>query len=62
MTDTSIAIALVVLVTYLFLQSVSATLIPTVAIFVSVVGTFIGMGALDPQSVSLNLPEVEDVP
>lgn len=41
-----IAIILVVLVTYLFLQRVSATLIPTIAIFVSVIGTFIGMQAL----------------
>ncbi len=41
-----IAILLVVLVTYIFLQSVNATLIPTVAIFVSIIGTFIGMGAL----------------
>jgi multidrug efflux pump len=41
-----IAIILVVLVTYLFLQSVNATIIPTVAIFVSIIGTFIGMSAL----------------
>jgi multidrug efflux pump len=41
-----IAIILVVLVTYLFLQKVNATLIPTIAIFVSVIGTFIGMMAL----------------
>jgi multidrug efflux pump len=41
-----IAIILVVLVTYLFLQRVRATLIPTIAIFVSVIGTFIGMLAL----------------
>ncbi len=41
-----IAIVLVVLVTYLFLQSVRATLIPTLAIFVAVIGTFIGMQAL----------------
>jgi len=41
-----IAIILVVLVTYLFLQSVSATLIPTIAILVAVIGTFIGMMAL----------------
>jgi len=41
-----IAIILVVLVTYLFLQKVNATLIPTIAIFVSVVGTFAGMLAL----------------
>jgi multidrug efflux pump len=47
-----IAILLVVLVTYLFLQSVRATLVPTAAILVSVVGTFIGMLAL---GYSLNL-------
>ncbi len=41
-----IAVALVVLVTYLFLQNFNATLIPTVAIFISLVGTFIGMAAL----------------
>lgn len=41
-----IAIILVVLVTYLFLQNFNATLIPTIAIFVSVVGTFIGMAGL----------------
>lgn len=41
-----IAIILVVLVTYIFLQSVNATIIPTVAIFVSVIGTFIGMASL----------------
>ncbi len=41
-----IAIVLVVLVTYLFLQNVRATLIPTLAIFVAVIGTFIGMAAL----------------
>jgi multidrug efflux pump len=41
-----IAIILVVLVTYLFLQKINATLIPTIAIFVSVVGTFAGMLAL----------------
>ncbi|MDX1409197.1 MAG: efflux RND transporter permease subunit, partial [Saprospiraceae bacterium] len=41
-----IAIILVVLVTFLFLQNVYATLIPTLAIFVSVVGTFIGMQIL----------------
>lgn len=41
-----IAIILVVLVTYLFLQKVNATLIPTIAIFVSVIGTFSGMLAL----------------
>ena len=41
-----IAIILVVLVTYLFLQKINTTLIPTIAIFVSVIGTFIGMSAL----------------
>jgi len=41
-----IAIILVVLVTYLFLQSINSTLIPTIAIVVSIIGTFIGMSAL----------------
>ncbi|MCB1775144.1 MAG: efflux RND transporter permease subunit, partial [Gammaproteobacteria bacterium] len=41
-----IAIILVVLVTYLFLQKFTTTLIPTIAIFVSVIGTFTGMSAL----------------
>jgi multidrug efflux pump len=41
-----IAIILVVAVTYLFLQSVRATIIPTVAIIVAVVGTFAGMQML----------------
>lgn len=41
-----IAIILVVLVTYLFLQNINATLIPTIAILVSIVGTFVGMLAL----------------
>ncbi len=41
-----IAVILVVLVTYLFLQKLNTTLIPTIAIFVSVVGTFAGMAAL----------------
>ena len=41
-----IAIILVVLVTYLFLQKLTTTLIPTIAIFVSVIGTFVGMAAL----------------
>ena len=40
------AIVLVVLVVYLFLQSLRATLICTVAIFVSLIGTFLGMLAL----------------
>ncbi|WP_428386226.1 efflux RND transporter permease subunit [Mucisphaera sp.] len=47
-----IAIVLVVLVTYIFLQSVRATLIPTAAILVSIIGTFIGMLLL---GFSLNL-------
>lgn len=41
-----IAVILVVLVTYLFLQKVNTTLIPTIAIFVSIIGTFMGMAAL----------------
>jgi len=41
-----IAIILVVLVTYLFLQKVNTTLIPTIAIIVSIIGTFVGMSAL----------------
>jgi multidrug efflux pump len=41
-----IAIILVVLVTYLFLQKVNTTLIPTIAIFVSIIGTFSGMAAM----------------
>ncbi len=41
-----IAIILVVVVTYLFLQNFNATLIPTIAILVSVIGTFVGMIAL----------------
>lgn len=41
-----VAIALVVLVTYLFLQSFRATLIPVAAIPVSLIGTFAGMLAL----------------
>ena len=40
------AIGLVVLVVYLFLQSFRATIICTVAIFVSLIGTFAGMLAL----------------
>lgn len=47
-----IAIILVVLVTYIFLQSFRATLIPTIAILVAVVGTFAGMLML---GFSLNL-------
>ncbi len=41
-----IAVALVVLVTFLFLQHLRATLIPVVAIPVSLIGTFAGMQAL----------------
>ena len=40
------AVVLVVLVVYLFLQSFAATLIPTIAVFVSLVGTFIFMTLL----------------
>jgi len=40
------AVVLVVLVTYLFLQNISATLIPLMAIPVSLIGTFAGMQAL----------------
>lgn len=40
------AILLVVLVTYLFLQNIRATLIPLLAVPVSLVGTFAGMYAL----------------
>ena len=47
-----IAVILVVLVTYIFLQSVRATIIPTVAIVVAVVGTLAGMLVL---GFSLNL-------
>ncbi len=47
-----IAVILVVLVTYVFLQSVRATIIPTVAIVVAVVGTLAGMLVL---GFSLNL-------
>jgi multidrug efflux pump len=52
LTTLIIAVILVVLVTYLFLQSVRATLIPTLAILVAVVGTFAGMLVL---GFSLNL-------
>lgn len=41
-----IATFLVVLVTFLFLQDLRATLIPTLAIIISIVGTFIGMQAM----------------
>ena len=40
------ALVLVVIVVYLFLQSLRATLIPILAVPVSIVGTFIGMTAL----------------
>ncbi|WP_323751612.1 multidrug efflux RND transporter permease subunit [Marinobacter sp.] len=41
-----VAVLLVVLVTFLFLQNLSATLIPLMAIPVSLIGTFAGMQAL----------------
>jgi len=41
-----VAVLLVVLVTFLFLQHIKATLIPLIAIPVSLVGTFAGMQAL----------------
>lgn len=47
-----IAIILVVLVVYLFLQDIRATLIPTLAIFVSVIGTF-GFMAIAGFSINL---------
>ncbi len=40
------AVILVVLVVYLFLQNLRATLIPTLAVVVSIVGTFVGMTLL----------------
>jgi multidrug efflux pump len=40
------AVVLVVLVVFLFLQSFASTLIPTIAVFVSLIGTFIGMSLL----------------
>jgi len=40
------AVVLVVLVVYLFLQNFRATVIPTIAVLVSLVGTFIGMTAM----------------
>jgi multidrug efflux pump len=40
------ALVLVVVVVYLFLQSLRATLIPVLAVPVSIIGTFIGMAAL----------------
>jgi multidrug efflux pump len=40
------AVVLVVLVVFIFLQSFAATLIPTIAVFVSIIGTFIGMTLL----------------
>lgn len=47
-----IAVLLVVLVVYLFLQDIRATLIPTLAIFVSVIGTF---GFMAVAGFSINL-------
>ncbi|MEN3366613.1 MAG: multidrug efflux pump [Burkholderiales bacterium] len=40
------ALVLVVLVVYLFLQSLRATLIPVIAVPISIIGTFVGMAAL----------------
>jgi len=40
------AVLLVVLVVYIFLQNIRATLIPTLAVVVSIVGTFVGMQLL----------------
>ncbi|HQR23860.1 MAG TPA: multidrug efflux RND transporter permease subunit [Steroidobacteraceae bacterium] len=40
------AVVLVVLVVYVFLQNLRATLIPTIAVVVSIVGTFVGMTML----------------
>jgi multidrug efflux pump len=40
------AVILVVLVVYVFLQNLRATLIPTIAVVVSIVGTFVGMAML----------------
>jgi multidrug efflux pump len=40
------AVVLVVLVVYVFLQNLRATLIPTIAVVVSIVGTFVGMAML----------------
>jgi HAE1 family hydrophobic/amphiphilic exporter-1/multidrug efflux pump len=40
------AMALVILVVYVFLQSWRATIIPTIAVPVSLIGTFIGLAAL----------------
>jgi multidrug efflux pump len=40
------AVILVVLVVYIFLQNLRATLIPTIAVVVSIVGTFVGMTLL----------------
>lgn len=40
------ALVLVVIVVYLFLQSIRATLIPVLAVPVSIVGTFVGMSLL----------------
>jgi multidrug efflux pump len=40
------AVFLVVLVVYVFLQNLRATLIPTIAVVVSIIGTFVGMQLL----------------
>lgn len=41
------AIVLVLLVVFLFLQSIRATLVPLIAVPISLIGTFAGMAALD---------------
>jgi hydrophobe/amphiphile efflux-1 (HAE1) family protein len=41
------AVALVLLVVFLFLQSLRATLVPLIAVPISLIGTFAGMAALD---------------
>ncbi len=48
-----VAVLLVVVVTFLFLQHFNATLIPLIAIPVSLVGTFAGMQAMGGFSVNL---------
>lgn len=42
----AVATILVVLITFLFLQDLRATMIPTIAIFVSIIGTFVGLRGL----------------
>lgn len=41
------AILLVIIVVYVFLQDIKSTLIPTISIFVSIIGTFAVMSAID---------------